>query len=91
MLPETERGSRPSGLFRVLLLRVVVQDILGNMEASGAAEKRSNGAAEQRGRGVAEKYFRVTQRDGARQKLVGIRLNEISERAGNVHFVLLYP
>ena len=57
MFPENEIGSRPSGLFRVLLLRVVAQDILGRaarQRSSGAAEQRSSGAAGQRGSGAAE-------------------------------------
>ena len=75
-----------------------MQDILGKMEASvaeqrssGAGGQRSCGAAEQRDSGAAAKRFCVGQRDGARQKLVGIKLNEIAERASNVHFVLSYP
>ena len=78
-----------------------MQDILGKMKASvaqqrssGAAGQRGSGAAEQRSSGTAElrqNVFCVGQRDGARQKLVGIKLNEISERASNVHFVLSYP
>ena len=59
--------------------------------SSGAAGQRSSGAAEQRDSGAAAKRVCVGQRDGARQKLVGIKLNEISERASNVHFVLSYP
>ncbi len=63
MFPEIEIGSRPSGLFWVLLLRVVVQGVLGSTEAemvgvvkqrdSRAEGQRSNGAAGQRGSGEA--------------------------------------
>ena len=49
MFPEIEIGSRPSGLFRVLLLRVVVQGVLG-IEAK-VAEQRGSGEAGQRGSG----------------------------------------
>ncbi len=49
MFPEIEIGSRPSGLFRVLLLRVVVQSVLG-IEAKVAGQ-RGSGAAGQRGSG----------------------------------------
>ena len=54
MFPEIEIGSRPSGLFRVLLLRAVVQGVLGigaivaGQRGSGAAGKRGSGAAGQR-------------------------------------------
>ena len=57
MFPEIEIGSRPSGLFRVLLLRVVVQGVLGieaivaGQRGSGAAGKRGSGAAGQRSSG----------------------------------------
>ena len=60
MFPEIEIGSRPSGSFRVLLLRVVVQGVLGigakvaGQRSRGAAEQRSSGAAEQRVSGAAE-------------------------------------
>ncbi len=61
MFPEIEIGSRPSGLlFWVLLLRVVVQGVLGieakvaGQRGSGAAGQRGSGAAGQRGSGVAE-------------------------------------
>ena len=56
MFPEIDIGSRPSGLFRVLLLRVGVQGVLGSTKTkmvgqrnSGAAGQRGSGAAEQRG------------------------------------------
>ena len=65
MFPETEKGSRPSGLCRVLLLRVVEQDILGRaaeQRSSGAAGQRSSGAAEQRSSG---ETLCVGQRDEA--------------------------
>ncbi len=54
MFPEIEIGSRPSGLFWVLLLRVIVQGVLGieakvaGQRGSGAAGKRGSGAAGQR-------------------------------------------
>ncbi len=60
MFPEIEIGSRPSGLFWVLL-RVVVQGVLGSTKTkmagqrnSGAAGQRGSGAAWQRGNGVKE-------------------------------------
>ena len=68
MFPENERGSRPSGLFRVLLLRVEVQGILGRaagQRSSGAAEQRGSGAVEQRSSGAVAKCSCVGQRDGA--------------------------
>ncbi len=59
MIPEIEIGSRPSGLFWVLLLRVGVQGVLGSTKTkmagqrnSGAAGQRGSGAAEQRGSGA---------------------------------------
>ena len=61
MCPEIEIGSRPSGLFWVLLLRVVVQGVLGSTKTkmagqrnSGAAWQRCSGAAVQRNNGVKE-------------------------------------
>ena len=61
MFPEIEIGSRPSGLFRVLLLRVGVQGVLGSTKTnmagqrnSGAAWQRGSVAAWQRGNGVKE-------------------------------------
>ena len=69
MFPEIEIGSRPSGLFRVLLLRVGVQGILGSTKTkmagqrnsramwqrgSGAAVQRNNGVKEQRSSGAIE-------------------------------------
>ncbi len=48
MFPEIEIGSRPSGLFRVLLLRVVVQGVLGSTKTKMAGQ-RNSGAAGQRG------------------------------------------
>ena len=65
MFPEIEIGSRPSGLFWVLLLRVGMQGVLGirlkwrgcgaaGQRGSGAAGQRSSGAAGQRGSGAAE-------------------------------------
>ena len=50
MFPEIEIGSRPSGLFRVQLLRVGVQDILGKTEIL-ETKQRSSGAAGQRSSG----------------------------------------
>ena len=61
MFPEIEIGSRPSGLFLVLLLRVGVQGVLGSTKTkmagqrnSGAAWQRGSVAAWQRGNGVKE-------------------------------------
>ena len=61
MFPEIEIGSRPSGLFLVLLLRVGVQGVLGSTKTkmavqrySGAAWQRCSGAAVQRNSGVKE-------------------------------------
>ncbi len=59
MFPEIEIGSRPSGLFWVLLLRVIVQGVLGieakvaGQRGSGAAGQWGSGAAEQRSSGAA--------------------------------------
>ena len=59
MFPEIEIGSRPSGLFRVLLLRVVVQGVLGikakvaGQRGSGTAGQRGSEATGQRGSGAA--------------------------------------
>ena len=59
MFPEIEIGSRPSGLFWVLLLRVVVQGVLGieakvaGQRGSGAVGQRGFGVAGQRGSGAA--------------------------------------
>ena len=52
MFPEIEIGSRPSGLFWVLLLRVVVQGVLGSTKTKMAGQ-RNSGAAGQRGSGAA--------------------------------------
>ena len=68
MFPENEIGSRPSGLFRVLLLRVVAQDILGRaarQRSSGAAEQRSSGAAGQRSSGAVEQRLNALASDSA--------------------------
>ncbi len=65
MFPEIEIGSRPSGLFWVLLLRVGMQGVLGirlkrrgcgaaGQRGSGAAGQRSSGAAGQRSSGAAD-------------------------------------
>jgi hypothetical protein len=73
VFPEIEIGSRPSGLFWVLLLRVIVQGVLGieakvaGQRGSGAAGQRGSGAAGQRGSGATEK-----RRSGA----VGKRRND---------------
>ncbi len=52
MFPEIDIGSRPSGLFRVLLLRVGVQVVLGSTKTKMAGQ-RNSGAAGQRGSGAA--------------------------------------
>ncbi len=59
MFPEIEIGSRPSGFCWVLLLRVVVQGVLGSTKTKMAGQRnsgaagRGSGAAEQRGSGAA--------------------------------------
>ena len=61
MFPEIEIGSRPSGLFWVLLLRVGMQGVLGirlKWRGCGAAGQRGSGAAGQRGSGAAEQRNR---------------------------------
>ena len=58
MFPEIEIGSRLSGLFWVLMLRVGMQGVLGirlKWRGCGAAGQRGSGAAEQWGRGAAGK------------------------------------
>ncbi len=52
MFPEIEIGSRPSGLFRVLLLRVGVHGILGSSKTKMAGQRGSE-ANGQRGSGEA--------------------------------------
>jgi len=56
VFPEIEIGSRPSGLFWVLLLRVGMQGVFGirlKWRGCGAAGQRGSGAAGQRGSGAA--------------------------------------
>ena len=76
MFPEIEIGSRPSGLFRVLLLRVIVQGVLGieakvaGQRGSGAAEQRSSGAAGQRVSGAAERRGSGAPKQRSRGKML---------------------
>ncbi len=85
MFPEIEIGSRPFGLFWLLLLRVVVQGVLGSTKTnmagqrnSGAAWQWCSGAAVQRNNGVKEQ-----RRSGATERLSSSKMVVLySKRCG---------